>query len=178
MTVTRILARMVEHVQMVWTVTRAHVFLDTQMETAAQVYVWQLSRYIRSKLSLKCVTFWNVLDCNLTGRGQKMTFGVNGSCVIQKRNRNEKKLTLYSCILVLFESCHNWFLHWLICTDSNLHFLLIDIDDCNPDPCQNGGTCTDGVNSYTCTCAPGYTDGDCSTGMFDSWAGILGQSEA
>ena len=25
-----------------------------------------------------------------------------------------------------------------------------DIDDCTPDPCQNGGTCTDGVNDYTC----------------------------
>jgi len=26
-----------------------------------------------------------------------------------------------------------------------------DIDECNPNPCQNAGTCVDGVNSYTCT---------------------------
>ena len=24
-----------------------------------------------------------------------------------------------------------------------------------PDPCQNGGTCIDGVDSYTCNCPPG-----------------------
>ena len=39
-----------------------------------------------------------------------------------------------------------------------------DIDDCTPDPCQNGGTCTDGVNDYTCACVLGYTGNDCETG--------------
>ena len=38
-----------------------------------------------------------------------------------------------------------------------------DIDDCDPDPCQNGGTCTDGVDSYTCTCVTGFTGTDCDT---------------
>ena len=41
-----------------------------------------------------------------------------------------------------------------------------DIDDCNPNPCMNGGMCSDGVNNYTCTCAPGYTDANCTTGIF------------
>ena len=27
-----------------------------------------------------------------------------------------------------------------------------DIDDCNPNPCLNGGICRDGINSYSCTC--------------------------
>ena len=28
-----------------------------------------------------------------------------------------------------------------------------DIDDCSPDPCQNGGTCSDeGLNAYSCAC--------------------------
>ena len=40
-----------------------------------------------------------------------------------------------------------------------------DIDDCDPDPCQHGGTCVDDVNSFQCICAPGYTDNVCSTGM-------------
>ncbi|MCP3661956.1 MAG: calcium-binding EGF-like domain-containing protein [Gammaproteobacteria bacterium] len=31
-------------------------------------------------------------------------------------------------------------------------------------PCQNGGTCTDGLNSYTCACAAGYTGKICETG--------------
>ena len=31
-----------------------------------------------------------------------------------------------------------------------------DIDECANAPCQHSGECTDGVNSYTCTCQPGY----------------------
>lgn len=35
----------------------------------------------------------------------------------------------------------------------------INIDDCVPDLCQNGGTCEDGVNLYTCLCPSGF-EGD------------------
>ncbi len=38
-----------------------------------------------------------------------------------------------------------------------------DIDDCASDPCQNGGTCTDGVNSYICDCASGFSGDNCET---------------
>ena len=41
---------------------------------------------------------------------------------------------------------------------------LVDIDDCSPGVCKNGGTCHDGVNSYTCSCAPGYTGPNCNNG--------------
>ncbi len=37
----------------------------------------------------------------------------------------------------------------------------VDIDECNPNPCQNGGTCTDGINEYTCECIEGYTGNSC-----------------
>jgi len=37
-----------------------------------------------------------------------------------------------------------------------------DIDECAGNPCQNGGVCTNGINSYTCTCAAGYLGDDCS----------------
>ena len=40
--------------------------------------------------------------------------------------------------------------------------ILADIDDCNPDACKNGGSCLDGVNSYTCICAAGYTGPNCN----------------
>ena len=49
---------------------------------------------------------------------------------------------------------------------SLIHFYLFfeDIDECASTPCQNGGTCTDQINSYLCQCAPGYTDAQCQTG--------------
>ena len=31
-----------------------------------------------------------------------------------------------------------------------------DTDDCNPNPCNNGATCSDRVDDFACTCAPGY----------------------
>ena len=43
---------------------------------------------------------------------------------------------------------------------TNMHY-LVDINECKSNPCENGGTCTDGVNRYTCKCSPGYTDATC-----------------
>ena len=43
--------------------------------------------------------------------------------------------------------------------------LTLDIDECSSSPCQNGGTCVDGINRYDCSCTVGYTGVDCETGM-------------
>ena len=40
-----------------------------------------------------------------------------------------------------------------------------DIDDCIGEPCNNGGTCQDGVASYTCACPTGFKGYDCETSM-------------
>lgn len=37
----------------------------------------------------------------------------------------------------------------------------INIDDCMSDPCQNGGTCIDGIDTYSCECAPGFEGSHC-----------------
>ena len=39
-----------------------------------------------------------------------------------------------------------------------------DIDDCADGPCQNGATCTDGVNDYSCTCVAEFKGKNCSVG--------------
>ena len=36
-----------------------------------------------------------------------------------------------------------------------------DIDDCIENPCNNGGTCKDGIASYDCVCPEGFTGTDC-----------------
>ncbi|XP_038045953.1 uncharacterized protein LOC119720369 [Patiria miniata] len=40
--------------------------------------------------------------------------------------------------------------------------ILNDPDDCDPNPCENGGICADGFRMYTCTCVNGYTSANCS----------------
>ena len=42
--------------------------------------------------------------------------------------------------------------------------LYLDIDDCANNPCENGGTCIDEINDFTCTCVPGYEGLTCSIG--------------
>ena len=42
-----------------------------------------------------------------------------------------------------------------------LLYISIDINECASQPCLNGGQCTDGVNQYTCTCAPGWEGTNC-----------------
>ena len=38
-----------------------------------------------------------------------------------------------------------------------------DINECEPNPCQNGAQCTDLVNDYECKCKPGYSGKNCDT---------------
>ena len=42
-------------------------------------------------------------------------------------------------------------------------WLFPDIDECASNPCRNGGTCTDGINEFTCACLPGWSGPTCET---------------
>ncbi|XP_074046826.1 sushi, nidogen and EGF-like domain-containing protein 1 isoform X4 [Macrotis lagotis] len=39
----------------------------------------------------------------------------------------------------------------------------LDVNECDSDPCQNGGTCTHGINSFSCQCLPGFKGPTCGT---------------
>jgi hypothetical protein len=47
-----------------------------------------------------------------------------------------------------------------------IYDLFADINECASNPCENGGSCTDNVNGYSCTCIGGYTGINCETGTF------------
>ena len=43
---------------------------------------------------------------------------------------------------------------------------MTDINECASTPCQNGGTCNDHANGYSCTCLLGYAGILCQIGLF------------
>lgn len=47
--------------------------------------------------------------------------------------------------------------------------LFKDVDECKPNPCKNGATCTNTRGSFTCTCNPGWTGSLCDQGTW-KWA--------
>ena len=61
------------------------------------------------------------------------------------------------------------------CTDSNVQgiFLISDINECDSNPCLNGATCVNNLNSYSCTCVPGYEGDQCETGVFTVSVSLL-----
>jgi hypothetical protein len=69
-----------------------------------------------------------------------------------------QELLPYLCIVFFFQiKCSKY------TQKKELHLNVPDIDDCANNPCQNGATCSDQVNNYTCICAAGYTGTNCSS---------------
>lgn len=46
----------------------------------------------------------------------------------------------------------------------SLSFSLADVDDCQSEPCENGGTCIDKIDSFLCLCLPSYGGDTCEKG--------------
>ena len=42
----------------------------------------------------------------------------------------------------------------------NLSF-LVEINECDSEPCLNGGNCTDRLNAYSCECLSGWDGHSC-----------------
>ena len=47
------------------------------------------------------------------------------------------------------------------------HVYVVEINECDSNPCEHGATCTDAVNRYICKCDPGYEGVNCETSMSD-----------
>ena len=39
------------------------------------------------------------------------------------------------------------------------------MNECDPSACQNGGTCIDGINQYSCICVAGFIGTDCESNL-------------
>ncbi len=60
----------------------------------------------------------------------------------------------------------NWInsYHFMSCFE--VYFLyLSDSNECESNPCQNGGTCTEVGADYQCRCRPGWTGDECTFGF-------------
>ena len=42
-------------------------------------------------------------------------------------------------------------------------YTISDINDCSSTACDNGGTCIDAVDDFSCCCAIGYAGDTCQT---------------
>ena len=52
---------------------------------------------------------------------------------------------------------------------NKIEILSENIDVCDSNPCENGGTCAHGINyttTYICKCDVGYVGHNCSKGIF------------
>jgi len=49
-------------------------------------------------------------------------------------------------------------------TEDNNNWLWTDIDECASNPCQDGGSCIDQINGYTCNCSNSTTGVNCERG--------------
>ena len=78
-------------------------------------------------------------------------------------------LTFYKSIFTslvngYLKACIELYLEKSVTKRFNLFSL--DINECSSSPCQNGATCHDGVNRYTCSCVPGFTGIHCENSKF------------
>ena len=49
---------------------------------------------------------------------------------------------------------------------NGLYLFYPDTDECASNPCENGASCTDEVDGYSCECAAGYVGTTCETGEY------------
>lgn len=65
----------------------------------------------------------------------------------------------------LFHNCYYYFLHKLLIISGKE--CMINIDECESNPCMQGSECKDGINGFTCECQAGLTGKYCEINIDD-----------
>ncbi|CAC5358895.1 NID [Mytilus coruscus] len=122
----------------------------------------------------------SILFNDFTEQYRRVSRGVIKSCSTRKFQSNgfmsnftmDQTITFNECQLNPFT--HHTMIHVatrnLVMNDRKNDVLRfsstnqIDINACASDPCVNGGSCTDEMIGYTCTCTTGYIGSNCQYG--------------
>ena len=53
----------------------------------------------------------------------------------------------------------------MVLTNSLFLFIFSDVNECQNNPCQNGGKCTNVNGDYSCSCVSGFEGKNCEKGI-------------
>ena len=113
---------------------------------------WQLFEYLIFKeatIRLEKSLFVSTLPITL-----KVTMKSRVICQSSSQDCANTILAAPGCLLFHF--------YYILCIDNHQYICLCcfqELNECDPNPCLNNGTCVDGVRNYTCNCASFTEDG-------------------
>uniref|UniRef100_A0A8C1M817 Neurogenic locus notch homolog protein 1 n=1 Tax=Cyprinus carpio TaxID=7962 RepID=A0A8C1M817_CYPCA len=104
-------------------------------------YIHCICRQSGTRYSCQCQTGWTGLYCDVPSKQACFMFGINSP-------------RSFSCFLKCVPGYHG-----VNCSD--------EINECLSQPCQNGGTCIDLINTYKCSCPRGTQGVHCEINIDD-----------
>lgn len=78
----------------------------------------------------------------------------------------QKDIYIILCCFIFFVRKRRKKTHSRFC---NALLTFTDINECDTNPCENGGQCTNSEGSFTCSCAGGWRGLACIQGKFSKY---------